>query len=95
MTPSIPASTYLASCAVPQAAFASYSVTQSRHFAMNWRHVSPMPTGLIPGCFSSAINRPLINALYSSYPPPPPIVQPLCEVAYNQPQLSTLRLEPQ
>ena len=61
--PLSPSSLRSASCEFPQAAFASGPVTRSRHFVINLRHVSPMPTGLIPGCLSRAISRPLINAL--------------------------------
>ena len=65
ITLSIPASTPTANCAFSQVAFVSCPVTRRRHFTINLSHVSPTLTGLIPSCLSSAINRPLINALYA------------------------------
>ena len=62
MAPSIPASSPPASCVVPQAALASGPATLKRHFAIICLHVSPTPTGLIHGCLSSAISRPLMSA---------------------------------
>ena len=63
MVPFIPASTPPMSCVVLQAAFASNLATRSRNFVINLRQVSLTPTGLIPGCLSIAISRPLISAL--------------------------------
>ena len=62
MPPSTLASTTLTSWSVPQAAFESYPVTQIRHFSIGHIQVYPMTTGLIPGCLSNVIIRPLIIA---------------------------------
>ena len=61
MAPSIPTSSPPTSGVVSQAALAYGPATLMRHFTIILVQVSPTPTGLIPGCLSSAISRALMS----------------------------------